>query len=83
VGKTNVEMMAADMGNTTELEHELNQQQRYKLGWNTTELKHELIQQQTHELGHKLNTMESETELCKRLNMVSEEDKIFWLFYGF
>jgi hypothetical protein len=44
-------MMAAEKGNTTELKHELNQQQR-------------------HELGHKLNTTDSEIELCKRLNTV-------------
>jgi hypothetical protein len=44
---------------------------------NTNELKHELNQQQRHELGHKLNNTDSETELCKRLNMVQEGDKIF------
>jgi hypothetical protein len=49
MGETNVETMAAEKENTTELKHELNQQQR-------------------HELGHKLNTTDSETELCKRLN---------------
>jgi hypothetical protein len=51
VGETNVETMAAEKGNTTELKNELNQQQR-------------------HELGQKLNTTDSETELCKWLNTV-------------
>jgi hypothetical protein len=37
---------------------------------NTTELKYKLNQQQRHELGHKLNTTDSEIELCKRLNTV-------------
>jgi hypothetical protein len=51
VGETNVETMVEEKGNTTELKHELNQQQR-------------------HELGQKINTTDSETELCKRLNTV-------------
>jgi hypothetical protein len=51
VGETNVETMAVEKENTTELKHKLNQQQR-------------------HELGYKLNTTDSETELCKRLNTV-------------
>jgi hypothetical protein len=51
VGETNVETMVEEKGNTTELKHELNQQQR-------------------HELGQKINTTDSETELCKRLNTI-------------
>jgi hypothetical protein len=51
VGKTNMETMVAEKGNTIELKHELNQQQRHKL-------------------GDKLNTTDSEIELCKRLNTV-------------
>jgi hypothetical protein len=31
----------------------------------TTKLRHEVNQQQKHELGHKLNTTDSEIELCK------------------
>jgi hypothetical protein len=37
---------------------------------NTTETKHELNQQQRDELGQKLNTTDSEIELCKWLNRV-------------
>jgi hypothetical protein len=34
--------------------------------WNhTIELRHKVNQQQKYELGHKLNTMDSKTELCK------------------
>jgi hypothetical protein len=58
VGETNVEMMAAEKGNTIELKQELNQQQR-------------------HELGHKLNTTDSETELCKRLKQSRKGIKFF------
>ena len=39
-------------------------------GETQTNLKHELNQQQRHEHGHKLNTTDSERELCKRLNNV-------------
>jgi hypothetical protein len=47
VGETNVEMMAAEKGNTTELKHELNKQQRHELGHklNTMDYKKELCKQ--------------------------------------
>jgi len=45
----------------------------------TTKLKHDLNQQQRHELGHKLNTTDSERELCKRLNTVLVGE----IFFGF
>jgi hypothetical protein len=46
-GKTNAEMMAAEMGNITKLKYEPNQQQRHKLGHklNTTDFKTELCEQ--------------------------------------
>jgi hypothetical protein len=47
---------------------------------NITKLNHELNWQQRHELGYKLNTMDSKTELCKRLNTVEEGDKFFLAF---
>jgi hypothetical protein len=48
VGKTNMEMMAVEKENTTELKHELNQQQRYELGHklNTTDSEIELGKRQ-------------------------------------